>query len=484
MCRITSSASNDDHGANLLMPSVAIIGGGFSGAAVAWHLRALSPDVDIVIIEPQADLGRGLAYSTNDPAHRINVPTVRMSIDNNTPDDFQDWIVGKNYLATDPDAALPDQRLFPSRYAFGTYVNDRVGSLKPAVRHVQSKASTVKRDGSRYQVTCENGEIIAADAVVLAVCHAPPETPRSLISLRDNPKFFANPWQSDARSLIGQNDRVLIVGTGLTMADIVASLDRVGHRGEIIAVSRRGMRSQPHTDDPREFKGDFTSPPPTRASELVKRVRDTVSNAAKAGIPWQLVLDRVREQGQTLWQALPAQQRLRVLRHLRPYWDVHRFRIAPQIHRVLEKRLADGSLKFVTAAVRAAASQTTGLTVELRQRHEQNWVSEHFDALVLATGPGHGSVVQTTPLLARLAAEGLIQADIFHFGVEVDTEGRAVPKSGQVSDTFIVAGPLARGTFGELMGIGDLADYAEKLANRLARHLDSTKNLNRLTAPL
>ncbi|MBY0380577.1 MAG: FAD/NAD(P)-binding protein [Xanthobacteraceae bacterium] len=464
------------------VPTVAIIGGGFSGAAVAWHLRASTPDTEIVMIEPQRDLGRGLAYSTNDPAHRINVPAVRMSIDNNMADDFQDWVVETDYLAGDPDAALPDERLFPSRYAFGSYLGDRIGSLKPAVRHIQSKAVTVERSGNEYRVLCDNGETVQANAVVIAVCHAPPETPRSLASLQDHPRFFANPWQNDARSLIGTNDRVLIVGTGLTMADIVASLDRAGHRGEIVAVSRRGMRSQPHTDDLRELKSDFTSPPSMRASELVKRVRGAVIEAAQDGKPWQLVLDRVREQGQIIWQALPAQERLRVLRHLRPYWDVHRFRIAPQIHRVLEQRLADGSLALKTAAVRAVPASGAGLAVEFRQRREQQWKPERFDALMLATGPGHASVVQTNPLLARLVGEGLMRPNIFHFGVDVDPEGHAISGAGGSQARLYVAGPLARGTFGELMGISDLADYAEKIARRLALELTTSQDTDQLAS--
>ncbi|MBX4413259.1 hypothetical protein K4G92_23035, partial [Mycobacterium tuberculosis] len=58
--------------------------------------------------------------------------------------------------------------------------------------------------------------------------------------------------------------------------------------------------------------------------------------AAQQGLSWQVVLDAVRQQGQRIWQALSVAERQRFLRHLRHYWDVHRYRVAPQVAEVLE----------------------------------------------------------------------------------------------------------------------------------------------------
>ena len=55
------------------VPVVTIVGGGFSGASAAIQLaRHAPPRLDITVIEPRPDVGRGLAYSSDDPDHRLN----------------------------------------------------------------------------------------------------------------------------------------------------------------------------------------------------------------------------------------------------------------------------------------------------------------------------------------------------------------------------------------------------------------------------
>jgi uncharacterized NAD(P)/FAD-binding protein YdhS len=54
--------------------SIAIVGGGASGALIAAHLLKLSDDaIHLTVIEPRAQIGRGLAYATENDSHRLNV---------------------------------------------------------------------------------------------------------------------------------------------------------------------------------------------------------------------------------------------------------------------------------------------------------------------------------------------------------------------------------------------------------------------------
>ncbi len=87
-------------------PSVAIIGGGFSGAAFALHLLRDAPDlrVHLTMIEPGATLGAGLAYSTPDPEHRINVAAARMAVFAEDPAQFDRWFRAGGGPAQDPQS--------------------------------------------------------------------------------------------------------------------------------------------------------------------------------------------------------------------------------------------------------------------------------------------------------------------------------------------------------------------------------------------
>jgi uncharacterized NAD(P)/FAD-binding protein YdhS len=85
-----------------------------------------------------------------------------------------------------------------------------------------------------------------------------------------------------------------------------------------------------------------------------------------------------------------------------------------------------------------------------------------FAAIVIATGPAHGTVFATTPLLAQIGDIGLARPD--PLGLGIDLQGHAIGRDGHVAGTLFVAGPLARGTFGELMGAPDMARHARNIA--------------------
>ncbi|WP_020177986.1 FAD/NAD(P)-binding protein [Methylopila sp. M107] len=463
------SAGRGDRGPR---PTVVVIGGGFAGAGLAFQLARRAPgDYRIVVFEPREKLGCGVAYSTTDPAHRINVPASRMSFVPSDPCHFDRWLKADGELRRDPDAKLPDGRAFPRRAVFGRYASETIEPylLRGDIEHRCATAASVRRSPrGGYLVTDEDGHEIAADVVAFAATHPTPAPPESFEPLVGDPRLVVDTQDRAALDAIDPDARVLIVGTGLTMADIAASLEARGHRGQITAVSRRGLLSRGHTTQTGDEYGAFSTEPSLTARALVRRIRRTITAAAAEGKPWQHVMDAVRNQGPLIWTALPLRERRIIARRLRPFWDVHRFRVAPQVEAAVERLRASGQLTLMRGEPIAAGRSGRSVSVDIKLKGGGRFYGD-FDAILLATGPAHRKLSETSPLAAGLVSQGLVRLDPVGLGFEVDGQSVAIGADGKPSPALWIVGPLARATFGELMGLPEVARHAEFVAGAIIR---------------
>ncbi|HEY6569777.1 MAG TPA: FAD/NAD(P)-binding protein, partial [Candidatus Limnocylindrales bacterium] len=108
---------------------VVIVGGGAAGAFVTTNLlRGGDRGLEVVVVEPRDELGLGVAYSTRDPWHRLNVPVGAMSAIHDDPDHFRRW------------AHLPPEA-FARRVDYGRYVQgvleEAVASSSASLRHMR-----------------------------------------------------------------------------------------------------------------------------------------------------------------------------------------------------------------------------------------------------------------------------------------------------------------------------------------------------------
>jgi len=235
---------------------------------------------------------------------------------------------------------------------------------------------------------------------------------------------------------------------------------------------RAGLRSRGHPDIRGEAFGDFASEPATTALLLLKTIRATLAAAQAANVNWQSVFDQLRLQGPVLWAALAPSERARLVRRLRVFWDVHRFRIAPQIASVLDRRKAAGTFDTIAARLVASNDEGENLAVSFQRRGQTRIETARFDAVINTTGPAHGRALQLNPALRSLAEAGLIRVDAYGLGIETNLDSRAIGRDGEAVAGLFVAGPLARGTFGELMGLPEVARHAQMVASEIARLVD------------
>ncbi|WP_429941246.1 FAD/NAD(P)-binding protein [Agrobacterium vitis] len=457
--------------------TIVIVGGGFAGASVARFLaERQDEDLQILVFEPRSTLGAGLAYDTEDPALRLNVEANRMIADGKEPLAFAEWLRQSGALADDPDAKVEctgsdATQVFARREAFGRFMADQMAPYleEGCIQHIRETVESVTRIGSRWLVTGNLGAWIKADIVVMAATHPAPKAPRALQSaLQGHPRFITNPVAGQSLCGVRATDRVLVVGMGLTAADIVASLSARGHRGEITAFSRRGMSSHGHNLQPQDWSCSFSEDDCRSVRSLLRAVRCAVADAKAHGVTWHAVTDALRKQGQTIWARLDATERKRLLRHARRLWDVHRYRLPPQAQAIWQDRMAEGSLTLASGRMIKIERGIETIALDLVVASTGLVERKRFDWVVLATGPDHASVLKSQSMLLTLESTGHLQADAYGLGIACDEAGQAIGIDGRPQADLFIAGPLARGTFGELMGVPEVARQAELVADRIA----------------
>ena len=432
-----------------------IIGGGFSGTMIAAQLQRLG--LTPVLVEGGGRAGRGAAFSTPEEVHLLNVPAGRMSAWPDDADHFANAVADDGHEPGD----------FVPRWRFGAYLR---GVLEKAGTEVcEAQAVGCDRDGDGWLVTLDDGSRIRARTLVLAQGNQPPQP---LDAARDLPAglFLNDPWSDEGRTAIAavaeSGGDVLIVGTGLTMVDVVLSLDAAGHQGQIVAVSRRGLAPRAHA---------AFEPAPVEWDELPKGSltglwRWLRGRGARVG--WRAAVDSLRPHSQALWQGLDESEQRRFLRHARPWWDVHRHRIAPQVADVLRRLIGEGRLEIAAGRVVEMREEGGRLSVAISRRGRCPSTSlgtngrRTFAMGVNATGPLGSIADSEDPLLGGLFEAGLARADALGIGLEIDEHSRVAG-----AERAWAIGPMTKGRFWEITAVPDIRGQAAAVASNIAREL-------------
>ena len=180
------------------------------------------------------------------------------------------------------------------------------------------------------------------------------------------------------------------------------------------------------------------------------------------------VLDAWRNRVLLLWHRLPMVERRQFLRHLRPLWDIHRHRMAPEIATQIRAMQASGQLEIRAGAIEAYQTCQDGVAVRFRNRGSSIEVRVVGDWLVNCAGPALDFRHVREPLIQDLLARGLVRPEPLGLGLETTRGLQLVRRNGQPNGSLFALGPLTRGTFWETTGVPELREQGRTLAKRLA----------------
>ncbi len=456
------------------MGTIAVIGAGFGGTMTCVHLMRLFAEQQIetriVFVERSGRFTAGVAYSTTSASHLLNVPAGRMSALPDDADHFLRW-------ARQQDPRIGGGTFVP-RQLYGRYLAALLHETETAARpHVQltrvpRAASGLRMHEHGVEVELEGGSVIAADLAVLAIGNFPPGNPPiSDPSWYRSWRYAKDPWAPGALE-VEPDGEVLLLGTGLTMLDVAIALKEKGHRAVLHAISRRGLLPQPHRvsmlPPPPHARPSTLDAWPRTARGLLSALRAEIRTAAAKGIDWREVVTSLRHDTPALWASLPPPERERFLRHLRPYWETHRHRAAPEAATTIAELVARGELVIHAGRVLSFREDASGVDarVALRGAGER---TIRVARVVNCTGPETDLRRVDDPFVRELVEGGLVRPDALGLGLDTTPDGAIIGTDGRANERLWLVGPLRKGQLWENTAVPELRAEARALAQRLAR---------------
>jgi uncharacterized NAD(P)/FAD-binding protein YdhS len=401
---------------------VVIVGGGASGTLMALHLVRKSLEIEVILVEKANRPGRGLAYGTTCAEHVVNVVPGRLSAFEDDPTHFVRWLHRIVRLSASESFA------FVRRQLVGDYFAEVLDAARPNVTVVHDEVTALTETEVGVEVALKSSPLLLADVAILATGHD---------WIRRTPQPSAIP--PDAA--------VTILGSGLSMVDRWLSLRSDGHRGPITAASRRGLIPHRHAPCARLEFDPSTLPLARPVSDVLRWLRKLAASQQD----WRSAVDAIRPHVSEIWQNWTLGQRARFLRHARPYWDIHRHRLAPAVHARLTAELRTGILRVQRSRKSVDATQV-------------------FDCRGLR--PAWNEIGET--LIGHLVRWGNARPDALGIGLDVTDRCELIAANGAVSPTLYAIGPLTRGRFWEIEAVPDIRAQCESLAQLLASRLVTT----------
>jgi uncharacterized NAD(P)/FAD-binding protein YdhS len=401
---------------------IAIIGGGLSGTLLAHYL--LQEDVHPVTVylfeKDHQQLSRGIAYRASDETQLLNVPAASMNLYGLPVGDFYHWLQSKEHKHV-----LPGD--FVSRALFGTYLKEVFHESLDRAKHVKVKVITdevidIIKEEDMLHVLTANGHTYKVTKAVVANGILPPADPFEVtLDIKLTGLYQSNPWNFRYLDQLRNNDHVVLIGTGLTMLDHAAGLLKHNKNIHVTAFSRRGLLPLAHNPYKAYDFPDYEIIPSEDIGELFLSIKKYYQAHKSNGLHWHDLIDRVRTQVPQFWKALNATSKKRFIRHLKPYWEIHRHRAPQQVLNIVLQAMQEGRFKLLKGKISEVKTHGQGLIIKLVNPNGITRIEVNY--LLNSSGLQHNISLTSDPLLRKLLERGYMIPDSNQLGVETDELG-------------------------------------------------------------
>jgi uncharacterized NAD(P)/FAD-binding protein YdhS len=424
------------------MRRILIIGGGASGILVAIQLAIQAKfKLSVTIAEPSNKLGRGLAYSTLDSSHLLNVPAGRMSALADQPNHFCDW------SGLNPESFA--QRLLYGEYLEATFNEFCGNNSRVKFDHLIDRViSITKKDELTYFADFEHSNGASFDAIVLALGHGEPISHPELEKYRGQQEVIFDSWRDPYAPIDGT---LLCIGTGLTFIDHALSHIRSNPENKVIGISRTGALPKTHLAKRAPALGV-----PAIARTSPKEMRTFVETSED----WRAAQDGVRHELPNIWNTWNDEKKIEFLSLHQRWWNVHRHRLSPEIDSELQTAIKNGSIKVLGGDINGIIKIGTNYEISTSSN-----IHIYGDSIINCLGYQVNGVGL---FLKSIIDSGLVMPDPLGMGIRCNYPNHGVLDStGIVNIGLYALGPILLGERYETTAIPELKNQAKDVATEL-----------------
>ena len=220
--------------------SITIVGGGATGVVFFNQLvneckQNNSIFSKITIIDRHLNEG-GLAYSTKQSSHLLNMSISTMSAVASEDKHLHEWLINKGYYK--------DKNSYIARRCYLAYLNDlydetleNAKNLNIEINIICGCATNIELINNIFSIEINNDDKIMSDYLILSI-GTNFSDPYNLDGMKG---YIRNPYVLENYDFLGDQDEISILGTNLSAVDLLFTLDDIDFNGEIKLISRNGL---------------------------------------------------------------------------------------------------------------------------------------------------------------------------------------------------------------------------------------------------
>ena len=436
---------------------IAIVGGGISGALTVLNcIKQCQSPLSIIWFDAENKYCKGYAYSLNSDIFLLNVRASNMSIFVDEPNHFVEWLsrFHPTYKPTD----------FVPRQVFGNYVESVFNELEQSnpfvtIHKVAEEVVSVhtKENGIELKAT----KTYAAQKLVLALGNFLPAHPASASKqYMSSENYSQNAFDFNLMNRLKLKDTITIIGSGLTMIDVVVALHHSSFKGKIQVISPHAYVPQSHQENALPSIPSFIDPNKKYSLlELVSLVNQKLKFAKQHHLSTFSVVDSLRPYLQGIWLNFSTAEKFQFMRHLRHKWGVARHRVPNQSMAIFNELASSHQLLMYKGRISDIKMDKSEFEITYSNSN-QAYLSLKTEFIINCTGPESNYLTINNPLVKQLINDHIIEPDAIFYGLKAQ-------KDGQLAQNIYSLGPPLKGILWESTAVPEIRLQARDLASKI-----------------